>query len=143
MEPGLGQRAHHRLEGAPTAQGSLSFYLKEVDCQSQILMIEATMIRQINPHPGVEPQVIIEEVTDPVEIERHRLHMEAFRLNSDWLEGHWGTVMPQARGKFVAVAGQEAFLAESADEAWAWAARVHPEDISPLVQFVHQRLGPR
>lgn len=102
------------------------------------------MIRQSDIGSGSEfAPLRIEEVTDPIEIEQHRIHVEAFRLNSEWLEKNWHTLLPQARGRFVAVAGQEGHVAETAEEAIAWAAQAHPEDISPLVQFVLKELGPR
>ena len=69
-----------------------------------------------------DPMFVIEEVTDPVEIARHRAQHERTRRNSDWLQSHWADLLPQARGKFVAVAGQEAFIADTAEEAWGLAA---------------------
>ena len=50
-----------------------------------------------------EPQFIIEEITDPAEIARHRVGAEQAMRNSDWLQAHWADVLPQARGKFLAV----------------------------------------
>jgi hypothetical protein len=89
------------------------------------------------------PQITIEEVNDPVEVERHREQREHFRRNADWLQAHWPDLLPQARGKFLAVAGQEARLADSPEDAWAWAASHHPEDKGPLVQYVLPSQGPR
>ncbi len=86
---------------------------------------------------------IIEEVTNPVEIARHQAHMDAFTRNSDWLAGHWTELLPHARGKFVTVAAQEAFVAPTAEEAWAWAAANHPDDKGPLVRYVPSEKGPR
>ena len=54
-------------------------------------------------------RLILEEVNDPAEAARCRAQHEWIRLNGDWLESHWGDVLPQARGKHLAVAGQEAF----------------------------------
>ena len=47
------------------------------------------------------------------------------------------------RGKFVAVAGQEAFIADTPEEAWAWAAKTHPEDDGALIRHVRVGQGPR
>ena len=88
-------------------------------------------------------QFVIEEVTDPVEIARHRAHAERVRRNSDWLQAHWADVLPQARGKFLAVAGQEAFIADTPEEAWSVAEAAHPEDDGVLVQYVRPERGPR
>ncbi len=90
-----------------------------------------------------EPKFIIEEVTDPVEIARHRAQAEQAKRNSDWLQAHWADVLPQAHGKFLAVAGQEAFIADTPGQAWAWAEQKHPEDRGALVQYVIPEGGPR
>jgi hypothetical protein len=90
-----------------------------------------------------EPVFQIEEINDPVEVARCTAQDERGRRNSDWLQAHWADLLPQARGKFVAVAGQEAFIAGTAEEAWAWAAKVHPEDNGALVRHVRVGQGPR
>ena len=89
------------------------------------------------------PQLHVEydvELTDP---DRSRAQMEQFKLNGKWLESHWADLLPQARGKYVVVAGREAFLTETAEDAWAWARATHPEDEGPMVQFVLKQKGPR
>ena len=91
----------------------------------------------------LQPKFIIEEVTDPEEIARSRAQHERHRRNSDWLQAHWADVLPQARGKFLAVAGQEAFIADTPAEAWAWAKTTHPEDDGATVQYVRPEKGPR
>ena len=68
---------------------------------------------------------VIEEVTDPAEIVRSREQDAQHKRNSDWLQAHWSDVLPQARQKFLAVAGQEAYIADTAEEAWAWTATAH------------------
>jgi hypothetical protein len=88
-------------------------------------------------------RITIEEETDPVQIARVRETLDHFTRNSDWLAAHWANVLPQARGKFIAVAGQEAFIAETPQGAWEWAAKAHPEDKGPLVQYVRTGQGPR
>jgi hypothetical protein len=93
--------------------------------------------------PVEGPRFTIEEVTDPVEIARFREHDERARRNSDWLQAHWADVLPQARGRFLAVAGQEAFVADSPEEARALAKAAHPEDDAVLVQYVFPTVGPR
>jgi len=87
--------------------------------------------------------ITIEEETDPVTIARVRETLEHFGRNSDWLATHWSDLLPQARGKFIAVAGQEAFVADSLDEAWEWVTKTHPVDKGPLVRFVFAGKGPR
>ncbi len=90
-----------------------------------------------------QSQFIIEEVTDPQEISRAQAQDERHRRNSDWLQAHWADVLPQARGKFLAVAEQEAFIADTAAAAWAWAAATHPEDDGAIVRYIRTDKGPR
>jgi hypothetical protein len=89
------------------------------------------------------PDFVIEEVSDPDETRRSRAQDERHRRNSAWLQAHWEDVLPQARGKFVAVAGQEAFIAETPIAAWAWAEAIHPEDNGAIVRYVRTQRGPR
>jgi hypothetical protein len=84
------------------------------------------------------PKIIIEAVDDPVAAARVRTLSEQGKRNSDWLQAHWSELLPQARGKFVAVAEQEAFIADSVEDAWAWVARTHPGDNGALVQYVRE-----
>jgi hypothetical protein len=90
-----------------------------------------------------QPLVIIEEVSDPREIARSRAQHERFQQNSKWLQSHWSDVLPQARGRFLAVAGQEAFVADTPKDAWAMAEAAHPEDNGAFVQYVRPERGPR
>lgn len=90
-----------------------------------------------------EPRFTLEEVKDPGEIARHRAQMERFRRNSAWLQAHWDELLPQALGRFLAVAGQEAFLGASPEEALAQARAAHPEDDGLLSQYVRPERGPR
>jgi hypothetical protein len=90
-----------------------------------------------------EPMFVIEEIHDPIEVARHKSRRERRRRNLDWLASHWAELLPWARGKFVAIAGQEAFVADTSTEAWAWAKNRHPEDDAPYVQYVIATPGPR
>jgi hypothetical protein len=60
-----------------------------------------------------EPAFRVEEVSNPHDIARARAQDERHRRNSDWLQRHWAVVLPQARGKFLAVAGQEPCIADT------------------------------
>lgn len=89
------------------------------------------------------PQITFQEITDAAVAEEHRDQREQFARNSQWLEGHWADLLPRARGRFIAVAGQEAFVADTPEDAWDWTSRVHPEDKGPVVQYVFPSEGPR
>jgi hypothetical protein len=90
-----------------------------------------------------ESNITIEEITDPREIARVRAQDERQKRNGDWLQAHWDEVIPQARGRFLAVAAQEAHVAETPEEAWAWASTNHPEDDGAFVQYVPLEGAPR
>lgn len=105
----------------------------------------ATWKHLTHAHIGgpVQPKFVIEEVNDPDEIARARAQREQARRNSDWLQNHWTELLPAARGKFIAVAGQEAFIADSAEEAWSRAKAAHPDDDGVVDQYVRPERGPR
>lgn len=90
-----------------------------------------------------DSDITIEEVNDPAEVARFLAADAQHKRNGDWLQAHWADVLPQAYGKFLAVAGQEAYVADTPAEAWAWAAKAHPEDRGAFVRYVRPPGGPR
>jgi hypothetical protein len=88
-------------------------------------------------------EFVIEPVTEPEEIQRHRAQIDRAKRNSDWLQAHWADLFPAVRGRYVAVAGQEAFVAETAEEVWFRARTAHPEVDGASCQYVFPRTGPR
>jgi len=91
------------------------------------------------------PKLTVTFGTPPTgaEAEAIRARQERSRRNSQWLQGQWDQLLPQALGKFVAVAGEETFIADTPQQAWAWAQEKHPEDDAATVQYVDPRPGPR
>jgi hypothetical protein len=100
---------------------------------------------RMHVHGGgpVEPKFLIEEVSDPVAVARFQAQDERARRNEAWLQAHWSDLLPRARGRFIAVAGQEAFIADSQEEAWAKATAAHPDDDGVIEQYVRPERGPR
>jgi hypothetical protein len=101
---------------------------------------ESTVEKMIVQKPaGAQRKLMVEFGGPPTaaEIEVMRVREERARRNSQWLQTHWNQLLPRALGKFVAVAGEEAFIADTAQEAWAWAREEHPEDDTATVQFVN------
>src|SRR5438445_13679270 len=90
----------------------------------------------------IPPVEILEDLTDPVELERRRAAHESGWRNADWLQYQWEKLLPQAYGKFVAVASEEAFVADTSEEAWSWVDRANPEDTGALVRYVMPPHGP-
>ncbi len=102
------------------------------------------MIREIrSPDAPPRPPVVMEVITDPEYNARADAQMARYTRNSDWLADHWPELLPQARGKYVAVADQQAYIADTSADAWAWCDREHPGDDGPLVQYVHEHPGPK
>ena len=91
----------------------------------------------------IKNDIVISEIQDPAECAAIHARIEQGERNLAWLGEHWADLLPQARGKFVAVAAQEGHVADTAAEAWAWAKSVHPEDEGVLVQYVRTETGPR
>jgi len=86
---------------------------------------------------------VIEEVTDPDEIARFQAQDERARLNGEWVQEHWSELLPSACGRFVAIAGQEAFIADTPRGAREQAKAAHPDDDGVFVQYVRPERGPR
>jgi hypothetical protein len=90
-----------------------------------------------------EPEMVITEITDPQQLAEDRAVEEQTRRNGDWLQRNWSEVLPQARGKFLAVAGQQPFIADTMDDALALARAAHPDDRGLLLQYIRTTRGPR
>src|SRR5947208_14727245 len=75
------------------------------------------------------------EVTDPEELARARAQRERFDRNAAWLQAHASEVYSH-RGKFICVAGEALFVADSAPEALAMGKAAHPDDDGSFVQYV-------
>jgi len=80
---------------------------------------------------------------DPIVAAQAREQDERFKRNLDWLQTHWGNLLPQARGKYVVVAGQEPFVADQCEDAWARARAAHPEDDGAFCHYITTKQGPR
>jgi hypothetical protein len=91
-----------------------------------------------------QPKFVIEEVTEsPESAARRRATDDQFRRNSEWLQTHWGDLIPQVYGKHLAVAGQEAFFGDDLDDVITRAKSAHPEDAGMYVRYVRHPIGPR
>jgi hypothetical protein len=84
------------------------------------------MIRQIGPQPL--PPVVMEEMTDPVEIAQFRARQEMFDRNWEWFKTQIPDVYEKHRGKCYCVAGQELFVGDTPEIVMAKAKAAHPDD---------------
>jgi hypothetical protein len=101
------------------------------------------MIRISADAPPVQTSITIEEVTDPEEVAKSRKAFDQAERNMNWLQSHWQDLLPGVLGKFLAVAGQEAYLAESSAKAAAMARVAHPDDRGLLLHYISPEQGPR
>jgi hypothetical protein len=94
---------------------------------------------------GALPSLTVEFGGPPssAEAEVIRARQDRSRRNSAWLQAHWDQLLPEAFGKFVVVAGEEAFIAQSPAQAWGWARDKHPDDDTATVQYVNPHRGPK
>lgn len=90
-----------------------------------------------------DQHITLEDIHDTATIERRRAHREQAQKNWNWLQAHWSDLLPQAKGKFLAVADQQAFVAETLDAALEWVRTHHPEDSGHIVEYVWPSTGPR
>jgi hypothetical protein len=89
------------------------------------------------------PKPVFTEVTDPVHVKEAQEQLAQFRRNVDWCQAHREELVPPNYGKYLAVAGQEAFLADTQDAALALATAAHPEDRGVALWHLIPWRGPR
>ncbi len=82
------------------------------------------------------PPIIVSEISDPEELRQARQRLERADRNSAWLQAHVPEIYSLYRGKCVCVAGEELFVADTPQEAWALARAAHPEDDGPLLRYI-------
>jgi glutathione S-transferase len=84
------------------------------------------MIVSRTPPPPMEVQFI--EVTDPDELARIGAQQERFKKNTNYWNAHAANLFDQHRGRYVCVAGEQFFIADTAIAAQTLALAAHPED---------------
>ncbi len=70
-------------------------------------------------------------------------HERRLKKNLDWLNARWDDLLPRTRGKLVAVAGQEIFIADTYQEVMDMARAAHPDEDGALSQYLPLARGPR
>jgi len=80
--------------------------------------------------------LVMTEVSDAAEIARSKLQRERFRKNADWLQAHVPEIYSRHRGKYICIAGQTLFVADTAPEAVAAARKAHPDDDGLLLRYI-------
>jgi len=85
-----------------------------------------------------QSSIIMEEVTDPVELQKAREQDERFERNWAWFEAHAAESYVQHRGKCICIAGEELFVAATPEEALALAVSAHPNDDGRFTLLIPQ-----
>ena len=83
-----------------------------------------------------QPPILMEEVTDPVELQKARAQDERFERNWAWFEVHADEIYAAHRGKCICIAGAELFVADTPEEALTMAIAVHPEDDGRFTRLI-------
>ena len=80
--------------------------------------------------------IVMEEVTDPVELAKAFAQDARFEKNWVWFEAHAAEIYAQHRGKVYCVAGQELFVADTPAEVLALARAAHPDDDGFYLRYI-------
>jgi len=80
--------------------------------------------------------IVIEEISDSQELAKARERREYFDRNSAYFQLYSRDIYRKYRGKCVLIAGEELYAADTPEEAWEIAERVHPEDSGKFVQYI-------
>lgn len=70
------------------------------------------------------------------EREQKRRHEEGRERNEAWLRSQWPRLIPACLGNWLAVGGQEAFVAATQEEALAWVRANHANDLGAFVDRI-------
>ena len=77
-----------------------------------------------------------EEVTDPEELKRARAQRQHFDRNAAWFQRHTAELFERYHGQCVCIAGEEAFAADTPQQALALATQAHPDDDGRFVDYI-------
>jgi hypothetical protein len=83
-----------------------------------------------------DQRIIMEEVTDPAELSEAQAQDERFDRNVSWLRNHASEVYSRHRGKFICIAGEELFVADTAEEVLSLAKQAHPQDNGRYLRYI-------
>ena len=89
-----------------------------------------------------EPQVTMEIVTDAMELAKARAQRERFDRNAAWLQSHAHAVYSKCRGKYMCIAGEQLFFADTLQDALAAATAAHPDDDGRFFRYIPEKTLP-
>jgi hypothetical protein len=82
------------------------------------------------------PTIVMEIVTDPVELAKAQARREKFDRNLNWFQAHALEIGASCRGKFICIAGEQLFAADTAEEVLSLATAAHPEDEGRFIHYI-------
>jgi hypothetical protein len=80
--------------------------------------------------------IVMEEVTDPAELQKAQAQDERFARNWAWFEAHAAEIYAAHRGKCICIAGEELFVADTPEEVLSMAIAAHPEDDGRFTRLI-------
>ena len=89
------------------------------------------------------PSVVMQEVTDPQELAEAQARRSRFDRNETWLQARVAEIYRRHRGKYICIAGEELFVADAPDAAYASGKSAHPEDDGRFVRYIPKEKLPR
>lgn len=89
------------------------------------------------------PRIVMEEVSDMDELAQARRQRERFDRNAAWLQKHISEIYAAHRGTCICIAGEELFVAPTAQEVIALAREAHPEDDGWFTRYIPVERVPR
>ena len=89
------------------------------------------------------PAIVMQEVTDPQELAEARARRDRFDRNEAWLQAHAAEIYRRHRGRYICIGGEELFVADTPEAAYASARSAHPEDDGRFVRYIPKEKLPR
>lgn len=83
-----------------------------------------------------QPPLVMEMVTDPVELAKAFAQDARFEKNWVWFQARAAEIYVRHRGKVYCVAGQELFVADTPAEVLALARAAHPDDDGRFTGYI-------
>lgn len=80
-----------------------------------------------------------DRAASPEELAKAQSRREQFQRNLDWLRAHASEVYSTHRGQHICIAGQELFVAGTAQEALQLGRAAHPEDEGIYLRYVPRK----
>lgn len=101
------------------------------------------MLWKVPPAKAADEPIVMEEVTDPVELAKARAQRERFDRNWAWYQAHVLEIGEAHRGKCICVAGQELFVGNTPEEVIAQARAAHPDDDGKFTRIISRERAAR